>query len=119
MAVSGRYFLNLGGTIANLGAIRWGFRAPSQAYDNIGDGLGVYKVDDANRTGISYGINQPRPARVRIAFSDDAGTTYGSATRFCEPDNLNDVLFGSINSLQVFVAGTAYQIDNVTIKGAR
>jgi hypothetical protein len=115
MAVSGRFFLNLGGTIANLGAIRWGFRAPAKAYDNIAGGLGVTKVDDANRTGISYGINQPRPARVRIAYSI-TGNKVGNAIRFCEPDSLNDVLFGSLNALQVVVSGSPFDIDNVTIK---
>jgi hypothetical protein len=126
VAIAGRYFLNLGGTIANVGAIRWGFRAPAKAYDNIGPSLGVTKVDDANRTGITYGVNQPRPARVRIAYVDasydptnplsgDAAIT-GSATRFCEPDSLNDVLFGAINDKEIFVRGVAYAINNVTIK---
>lgn len=126
MAIAGRYFLNLGGTVANLGAIRWGFRAPLKAYDNIGAGLGVTKVDDTNRTGITYGINQPRPARVRISFVDEsfdptdplasAGAVTGHAVRFCEPDSLNDVLFGAINDKQIYVNRVAYDITNVTIK---
>lgn len=119
MAIAGRFFLNLGGTVANVGAIRWGFRAPANAYDEIGAGLGVSKVDDTNRTGISYGINQPRPARVRISYSESPGQTISTtrhAIRFCEPDNLNDVLFGSINGKSINIGGITYPIQNVTIK---
>ena len=122
-----RYFINLGGGAANLAAIRWGFRAPKDTYKNVATGLGVNLVDDANRTGIVYGANQPRPVRVRIMYkaANTGGGTGNDVARgvkrFCEPDKLNEVLFGSLNGQNVFVVdmddggGTEYPIDNVTI----
>jgi hypothetical protein len=122
-----RYFLNLGGAVGNIGAIRWGFKAPKDIYKNIGSDLGVTEVADNNRTGIVYGCNQPRPVRVQIAYvsaqagGGEANDIKRSVKRFCEPDNLNSVLFGSVNGKKVFVCdlddggGTEYDIDNVTI----
>ena len=122
-----RHFINLGGGLANLGAIRWGFRAPKDTYKNVAAGLGVNLVDDTNRTGIVYGANQPRPVRVRVMYkAANAGGGTGNdvargVRRFCEPDKLNEVLFGSLNGQKIFVVdmddggGTEYDIDNVTI----
>lgn len=122
-----RYYCNLGGTLANIGAIKWGFRAPKDTYKNIGANMGVIQVDATNRGGIVYGANQPRPARVNITYvSANLGGGEGndivrSVRRFCDPDSLNDVLFGSINGKKIFVVdlddggGTEYDIENVTL----
>ena len=115
-----RYYLNLGGTIGNLGAIKWGFRAPKDCYKGIGSGVGVTEVSDNDRNGIVYGVNTPRPVRISITFvSADGGggegnDNIGHAKRFCDPDTLNDVLFGSLNGLKVNVNGADYDIENVT-----
>lgn len=121
-----RYFINLGGGQANVGAIRWGFRAPQNVYKNIGGDLGVTEVTDAERSGIVYGANQPRPARVRIAYLDaetgggETNDKVRTVVRFCDPDALGDVLFGSINGKKVFVNGDdlEYDIENVTLLGS-
>jgi hypothetical protein len=125
MASLKRHFINLGGTAGNLGAIRFGFRAPDYAYDDIASGLGVTEVKDNDRTGIVYGCNQPRPVKVRITFTrgglSGLGKSSGTVVRFCEPDKLNDVLFGSLNGKTVKTGSTitGHSIDNVTIKGGR
>ena len=123
-----RHYINLGGTVGNLGSVKFGFKAPDFAYDNIATGLGVVEVKDDNRSGIVYGANSPRPVRVRISFNragilGGLGATAsgnGSVIRFCEPDKLNAVLFGSLNALKVKTTGgvgTGNDINNVTIKG--
>ena len=123
-----RHYINLGGTVGNLGSVKFGFKAPDFAYDNIATGLGVVEVKDDNRSGIVYGANSPRPVRVRISFNragalagiGGAATGNGSVIRFCEPDKLNAVLFGSLNALKVKTTGgvgTGNDINNVTIKG--
>lgn len=117
MARHDRYFINVGGTLGNAFAVRWGFRGPSWAYDNIGSGMGVVKVSDDNRSGIVYGCNNPRPAKVRINYRKSAEKS-GTAVRFCEADKLNETLFGSLNALKVKVRNTEYQIDNVTLIGS-
>ena len=128
MANLQRHYINLGGTVGNIAAIKFGFKAPDFAYDNIAAGLGVIEVTDTNRGGIVYGANSPRPVRVRISFNragvlGGVGVTAsgnGSVIRFCEPDKLNDVLFGSLNALKVKTTGgvgTGNDINNVTIKG--
>lgn len=122
-----RHYINLGGSVANVGAIRWGFKAPKDTYKNTAGGLGVNLVTDADRSGIVYGANQPRPVRVRIAYKQGqllggtANDLVRSVRRFCEPDKLNEVLFGSLNGTKVFVVdmddggGTEHDIDNVTL----
>lgn len=118
MARHDRYFINVGGGLGNLGAIRWGFRGPSWAYDNIASGLGVVKVEDNNTSGIAYGCNNPRPAKVRINYRKSAEKN-GTAVRFCEADKLNSALFGGINSQKIKVRNTEFNIDNVTLIGSR
>ena len=123
-----RHYINLGGTVGNLGSVKFGFKAPDFAYDNIATGLGVVEVKDDNRSGIVYGANSPRPVRVRISFNragilGGVGVTAscnGSVIRFCEPDKLNSVLFGALNALKVKTTGgvgLGNDINNVTIKG--
>lgn len=126
-----RHFINLGGTVANIAAIRWGFRAPKDAYKNIGAGLGVTTVSDNNRSGIVYGANSPKPVRVRISYKEGAAAGGGNAgtandvtrsvRRFCEPDKIGEVTFGSLNGQKIFVVdlddggGSEHDIDNVTL----
>jgi len=128
MALGGRlrrYYVYLGGTIGDIGAIRFGFRAPKDVYKNIGDDLGVKEVQDNDRSGIVYGANNPRPAKVRISYLDaqpgggEQNDIVRSVVRYCEPDKLNDVLFGSINGKKVFVKGVdkEFDIESVTLLG--
>ena len=121
-----RHYINLGGTVGNVGAIKFGFKAPGFAYDGINNPLGVTKVIDTNKSGIVYGVNSPRPVRVRISFTrgegnlGGVGTSSGSVIRFCEPDKLNSVLFGSMGALKVKTQNgmvTGHNINSVTIKG--
>lgn len=107
-----RYFINLGGGVADVGAIKWGFRAPKNAYKNIASGLGVTEVKDNNTAGITYGANKPVPARVNIYYIDaqaggadggEANDIIRKAVRYCEYDKLNQVLFGSINGKKIYI----------------
>lgn len=125
MAKLKRYYVNIGGSVADLGAVKFGFRAPDYAYDDIGAGLGVVEIADNNRSGVIYGANSPRPVKVRIQFTrgglSGIGDSSGSVVRFCEPDKLNDVLFGSLNGKTVKTRDSllGHAIDNVTIKGGK
>lgn len=121
-----RHYINLGGTVGNLGAIKFGFKAPEWAYDAIKLSLGVVETTDTNRTGIVYGVNSPRPVKVRISFTRGEGnlagigSSSGAVVRFCEPDKLNAVLFGSMGALKIKTgAGMAigHNINSVTVKG--
>lgn len=115
-----RYFINLGGGVGNVGAIRWGFRAPKNAYKNIGGDLGVVEVKDNNTSGIVYGANKPIPTRIRIYYIDaqrggadggEANDIIRNARRYCEPDKLNAVLFGSINGKKIYIPQNEKQYD--------
>jgi hypothetical protein len=118
MASNERFYINLGGTFANIGSVRYGFRAPEKAYDEIGDAMGVVKVDDTVQ-GVMYGCNKPRPARVRIMYQKSV-TIVRSTIRFCEPDKIGDVTVGSaINAKKVYVGGTGYEIHEATLAGSR
>jgi len=126
-----RAYVNLGGTVANIAAIRWGFRCPVGAYDNIAAAVGVNLVTDADRSGITYGANAPRPVRIRISYkvpSAGGGGAGGTANdvsrsvkRFCEPDKLNGAMFGSLNGLKLKVidmddgGSSEYDIDSATL----
>ncbi len=116
------YTVNLGGTIGDIGAIRYGFNAPDDAYKNIGAGLGVTKRKDTD-TGVVFGCNRPKPAQVRITFKKSAASAVigksnrGSAVRMCEPDKIGEVtLGGTINGKKIRVGAFDYEIDNVSIK---
>ena len=126
-----RAYINLGGTVANIAAIRWGFRCPQGAYDNIAAAVGVNLVTDADRSGITYGTNAPRPVRIRISYKVPAAGGGGaggtandvarSVKRFCEPDKLNGAMFGSLNGLKLKVidmddgGSSEYDIDRATL----
>ena len=126
MAKLQRHYINLGGGVGNLGAIKFGFKAPEFAYDAIKLSLGVIEIADTNRTGVVYGVNSPRPVKVRISFTrgegnlGGVGTSSGSVIRFCEPDKLNAVLFGSMGSLKIKNGpgmAVGHNINGVTVKG--
>lgn len=118
MANNLSFYINLGGSFANIGAVRYGFRAPEKAYDNIGAALGVVTVDD-NTEGVMYGVNSPRPSKVSIVFQKS--TTIKRATkRFCEPDKVGDVTVGkALKGTQIFVSGSGYPVRAVTLAGSR
>jgi hypothetical protein len=106
------YYINMGGTVGNLGAFRYAWRARKDAYDNIGAGLGVVKAKDTDK-GLIFGANSPKPARVRLSLAD--GT---SVIRFCEPDKLSGVLTGgTINGKLVKVNGKGRNVNKVDLLG--
>jgi hypothetical protein len=114
--------VNLGGTIADIGSIRYGFHAPDNAYKNIGDAMGV-KLRADNEQGIVFGCNRPKPAQVRITFKRSAASAIigksnrGSCVRYCEPDKIGDVTLGGvINNQKITVGLFEYDIDGASIK---
>jgi hypothetical protein len=116
------YTINLGGTIGDIGSIRYGFNAPDNAYKSIGAGLGVTKRKDTD-TGIVFGCNRPKPAQVRLTFRRSAASAVvgksnrGSAVRFCEPDKIGEVtLGGTLNGKKITIGLFDYDIDGVSIK---
>jgi hypothetical protein len=118
----GIFTVNLGGTVADIGSIKYGFNAPDDAYKNIGSIMGVSKAK-ASDSGIVYGCNSPRPAQVRINFKKSAASAVvgksnrGSTVRFCEPDKIGDVtLGGAINGKKVQVGAFEYTIERASIK---
>lgn len=117
MAILAEYYINIGGTLGDAGAVRFGFRAPTDAYDNIAADLGVKEVSDTE-TGIMFGANFPRPVRVRIRYRIGSGNSVvkRSVTRFCDPSRVEGVTFGrALNGKKVKVRGQEFDIDQVTI----
>lgn len=116
----GKYYIQIG-EAASVQGIRYGFYAGDDDYNNIAAGLGVVDVTDGNGAeGITYGVNSPKPPRVRIAYSVPAaggGQVSRSVTRFCAPEQLAAVLGGSINGEQILVAGEARNITGVSTLG--
>ncbi|MDZ8136324.1 MAG: hypothetical protein RM049_13610 [Nostoc sp. DedQUE04] len=109
------YFINLGGSVGNIGAMRFAWRGKKNLYKNIADGLGVVLAKDTD-SGLMFGANNPRPAQVRIGYTDANGNSK-STIRFCEPDKIGDVTTGGkLNGKKVWVAGKEYNINNVAIK---
>lgn len=115
---NGEFYINLGGGLADIGAVRFGFRAPVNAYDNIAGYMGVVPITDVQVSGVLFGANSPRPGKVRISYrTGGLASTRRGAIRYCEPDKLGDVTVGgAINGQQVVVNGAKYEIDFVTIK---
>ena len=108
-------YINLGGGLGNLGAIKFAFRCKKDAYKNIGYELGVSTAGDTD-DGLIFGMNNPRPVKVRINYVDD-NRVNKSTIRFCEPDSVNNVTTGGgLNNKKVFVNGKEYSITSVTIK---
>jgi len=109
------YYINLGGGIADLGAMRYAWRGAKSTYENIAPELGVNVAKDTD-DGLIYGANNPRPAEVRIGYTDSTGSAR-SVVRFCEPDKLGSVTTGgSLNGKKIKVGGKEYNITGVAIK---
>jgi hypothetical protein len=109
------YYINLGGSVGNAGAIRYAWRGKKDSYKNIAAGLGVVLAKDTDK-GLMFGANSPKPAMVRIGYTAADGSSK-STNRFCEPDKLNAVTTGGeLNGKKVKVGATEYNINNVTIK---
>jgi hypothetical protein len=120
------FYIDLGGTLANIGAIRYGWRGHENSYDNIGSAMGVNKVTDTTQ-GIVFGANRPKPIPVRINFrTGNASGLFGSSnatrsvTRWAEPDKIGDLtLGGAINGKKIKIGpnSTEYDINSVSILG--
>jgi hypothetical protein len=109
------YYINLGGTVGNVGAMRYAWRGKKNAYKNIGDAMGVVTAKDTD-SGLMFGANSPRPALVRIGYTAADGSSK-SVTRFCEPDKIGDVTTGGkINGKKITVGGTEFNINSCTLK---
>lgn len=103
------YWINLGGGLGNVGAVRYAWRGKPNLYKNIADTLGVVVGKDSDE-GLVFGCNSPNPAKVRIYFTDDSGRSR-STVRFCEPDKINAATTGgALKKKKVFTAGKEYQI---------
>ncbi|MBU7587244.1 MAG: hypothetical protein KAF91_31095 [Nostoc sp. TH1S01] len=110
------YYVNIGGGLANVGSVRFAWRGKKNLYKNIADGLGVVLAKD-NDKGLVFGTNNPRPAEVRISYTDANSGASKTTIRFCEPDKLNSVtLGGALNGKKVWVAGVEHNINKVTLK---
>ena len=58
------------------GGIKFAWRAPSDTYpDNIAKKLGVNKAEDKT-SGLIFGMNSPRPIRIRVNYSGKQGQGY-------------------------------------------
>jgi len=128
--VRGKFYVNIGGAVGDLGEAKFGFRAPLDSYDNIRGELGVVKLgnivsdrtgNNASARGILFGANYPKPPKVRINFRISrvgrgaSNDHTRSAMRYCDPDKLGSVLNGALNSKKIKVNGTARAIDSVSI----
>lgn len=83
------YYIKLGAGIGGAVApFKYAFRAPKDAYKGLLGELGVVEAK-ANESGLVFGANSPKPARVRINFEGG-----GSTTRFCDPGKLEGVTIG-------------------------
>lgn len=116
---SQRYYVKLGGAVGDIGESRFGFVAPKESYENIKDELGVVEISDAaSARGILFGANYPRPPKVRINYEStntSGRKKKGSTTRYCDPDKIGRVLNGSLNDAKITIAGTEFNIVQVSV----
>lgn len=122
-----KFFLRMNTGVGGTGGFKFGWNAPESAYDGILDETGVVKlagenaINESDRSNIIFGANSPRPPKIRISYLDrdlGGGTSNDnikSVTRFCAPDKLDGVLGGNLNTKQVNVNGTNYDIQSVTM----
>ncbi|MEM8603775.1 MAG: hypothetical protein AAGF24_08065 [Cyanobacteria bacterium P01_H01_bin.121] len=117
-----KFYVRIGGALGDVGEAKFGFRAPADAYDGIGDELGVTKLtNNSSARGVLFGANYPKPPKVRISYRDSnlgGGATndvLGSAFRYCDPDKLGAILNGSLNDAKIKVNGKEYSVDSVSI----
>lgn len=119
MAKNAKYYVRIGGAIGDIGESKFGFSAPENAYDGIGDELGVVKISDNNSAkGILFGANYPKPPRVRLSGTDPSGLLPDklvSATRYCDPDKLGRVLNGSLNDGICTTRSGQFQINQASM----
>ena len=109
------WYINLGGSVGDIGAMRYAWRGKANSYKNIGDALGVKKAKDTD-SGLMFGANSPKPAMVRISYTGANGFSK-TAVRFCEPDKIGDVTTGGkLNGKKIVINGTEYNINDVSIK---
>lgn len=108
------FYINLGGTVANLGSIRYAWRGRKDSYKNINSQLGVNLAKDTDK-GLFFGANSPSPARVRLYYTNNSGQS-ASTVRFCEPDKLSSVTTGgTLNGKKVKVGSTEFSIYRVEL----
>lgn len=118
MAKSKKFFVRIGGAVGDVGEIKYGFRAPERAYEDIKDELGVTELsDNASARGVAFGINSPKPPKVRLSgidpeLGDDEPI---SAVRFCDPDKLGRVLNGSLNDAVCRTGNRDFFINSVSM----
>ena len=116
------YFVKIGGAVGDVGEIRFGFQAPDDAYNDIADELGVTEIKERNdRRGVGFGINYPKPPKVRIHYGDAellGDDNSRSCLRYCDPDKIGSVLNGSLNDKKVTVNGVEFPIRSVSMPGA-
>jgi hypothetical protein len=121
MATNARYYVSIGGAVGDVGEIKYGFSAPTEAYAGIADELGVKTISGSdNAKGVAFGINRPKPPRIRVNYGTKTGTEerpVGSVARFCNPDKLGQVLNGAINDKKIKVRGTEYSVLGVSMPG--
>ena len=119
MARNAKYYVRIGGAVGDIGESRFGFQAPENAYDGIGDELGVVKItDNASARGILFGANYPKPPRVRLSGTDPSGLLPDknvSAVRYCDPDKVGRVLNGSLNDAVCTTRGGQFQVNQASM----
>ena len=109
------WFVNLGGTLANVGSMKYAWRGNKDSYKNIGAALGVAQAKDTDK-GLMFGSNSPTPALVRIGYTKSNGSS-GSVVRFCEPDKISSVTTGgALNGKKIVLNKIEYNINKVTLK---
>lgn len=113
-----KYYVKIGGAVGDVGEIKYGFHAPSSAYQGVADELGVVALtDNDSARGVAFGINSPKPPRVRLSGPIQGGLNgvSGSVIRFCDPDKVGQVLNGSLNNATVQSGDRTIQINQATM----
>ena len=117
-----RFYCKIGGAVGDIGEIKFGFYAPDDAYKNCGGQLGIIKINNTSSArGIAFGINRPKPPKVRIAYTigrlgqGSSNDSRKSAIRYCDTDKLGQVLNGGLNNNKITVSRTEYNIDGASM----
>lgn len=116
-----RHFVKIGGSVGDVGEIKYGFVANENAYDGIADELGVTIINEnSDAKGVAFGINYPKAPKVRINYvvdgtGSDARTR--STKRFCDPDKIGQVLNGALNDKEINVSNNTYKIRSCSVPG--